>query len=35
VEKEAKRNMYHLDDELYGKGIIDMLTRVMAATDRD
>jgi len=33
-EKEDKWNMYHQDDVLWGKRIADMITRVIAATER-
>jgi hypothetical protein len=31
-EKEEKRDVYHQDDVLWGKGIMDMVKRVVAAT---
>jgi len=31
-EKEEMRDGYHRDDVLWGKGIKDMVTRVVAAT---
>jgi hypothetical protein len=35
VEKEEKRDAYHQDDVLWGKGITDMVKRVVAAIARD
>ena len=34
-EKENKRDTYHQDDVLWGKGMTDMVVRVVAATERD
>jgi len=34
-EQEEKRDAYHQDDVLWGKGITDMVKRVVAATERD
>jgi hypothetical protein len=33
-EKEKKRHVYHQDNLLRGKGIMDMVARAVAATDR-
>ena len=33
-DKEQKQNMYHQDDIVWDKGIMDMIARVVAATER-